>query len=141
MAEWFKLHPIRIIKDGKRIRYRENRIWASANPELSRRINLALFMDPMVFAYLLKHPARVVEKGNFIIGTSGEVEREMIMNHLHELISLEFQKLIGLWFQPQNGSLNDCNIEDFIDIYHFYRENGPFVSVFRYWHEYDVQRS
>ena len=78
VAEWFKLHPIRIIKDGKRIRYRENRTWASANPELSRRINLALFMDPMVFAYLLKHPARVVEKGNFIIGTSGEVEREMI---------------------------------------------------------------
>ena len=67
VAEWFRLHPVRIVKDGKRIRYQENRTWASANPELSRRINLAVFLDPVVFDYVLRHPARVVDSDNFII--------------------------------------------------------------------------
>ena len=65
VAEWFKQHPVRIVKDGKRMRYQENRSWASANPELSRRINLAVFLDPVVFDYISRHPARVVDRDNF----------------------------------------------------------------------------
>jgi len=68
VAEWFKQHPVSVVKDAKRIRFREDPAWASANRELSRRINLAVFMDPVVFDYVSNHPARVVDGGNFLIG-------------------------------------------------------------------------
>ena len=68
VAAWFRKYPVRIVKDAKRMRFQENRIWAAKNPELSRRINLAVFMDPVVFDYVLKHPARVVDSNNFITG-------------------------------------------------------------------------
>jgi hypothetical protein len=69
VAEWFKLYPLRVVKDGRGIRLQEDRSWASANPDISRRINLAVFLDPAVFDYVLNHPARVVDGNNFITAT------------------------------------------------------------------------
>ena len=66
VAEWFRQYPVSIVKDAKRIRFREDPAWASANRELSRRINLAVFMDPVVFEHVLHHSARVVDGSNFI---------------------------------------------------------------------------
>ena len=74
VAQWFRMHPVRIVKDARRIRYQGDRAWASAHPELDRRISLAVFLDPVVFQHVLNHPARVIEKNNFIIGRTGGVE-------------------------------------------------------------------
>jgi len=52
------------------------------------------------------------------------------MNHLHELISLEFSEIDWFMVPAQNGSLNDCNIEDFIDIYHFIVRTAPLCQCF-----------
>ncbi|WP_319525744.1 primase-helicase zinc-binding domain-containing protein [uncultured Desulfosarcina sp.] len=72
VAEWFRQYPISVIKDGRGIRIQENPSWSSANRELSRRINLAVFMDPAVFDYVSNHPARVVDGNNFFPETQGQ---------------------------------------------------------------------
>lgn len=68
VAAWFRKYPVRIVKDAKRMRFLEDRRWAAKNPEMSRRINLTVFMDPVVFDYILKHPARVIDRDNFMAG-------------------------------------------------------------------------
>ena len=65
VAEWFRQYPVSVVKDGRGIRMQEDPAWTSANRELSRRINLAVFMDPAVFDYVSNHPARVVDGNNF----------------------------------------------------------------------------
>ena len=74
VAGWFRLYPLRLVKDGRGIRLQEDRAWAAANPELSRRVNLAVFLDPVVFDYVMNHPARAVDGNNFISGSPGEIE-------------------------------------------------------------------
>ena len=71
VAEWFRQYPVAVVKDGRGIRMQEDPAWTSANREMSRRINLAVFMDPVVFDYVSNHPARLVDGGNFLIGGQG----------------------------------------------------------------------